>query len=215
MEAHEAADQIREAAEGEPATAAANERFRARAALAIAVMAMLLAITSLGGGNAAKEMTNSNIHASDTWAFYQAKNQRKAAMALAADALEVQLALQGSSISSAARTLVAERIKKYKSEMDRYENEPDPAHPDDPLVGEGKKQLKARAQHYEKLRDRAMQQDPNFDFAEALFQIAIVLASVSILALSPRILWVALALAVVAALLMVNGFFLVCPLPTH
>ena len=67
----EAAEQIAEARES------ADESFKNRAALSIAFMAMLLAITSLGGGNAAEDMANNNIHASDTWAFYQAKSIRQ------------------------------------------------------------------------------------------------------------------------------------------
>ena len=38
---------------------------------------MLLAIAALGGAEATKEMLNANIHASDTYAFYQAKNIRQ------------------------------------------------------------------------------------------------------------------------------------------
>ena len=64
------------------------------AALIIALMAMMLAITSLGGGNAAEDIMNNNIHASDTWAFYQAKNIRQTAYRLAADELEFSLRAQ-------------------------------------------------------------------------------------------------------------------------
>lgn len=39
----------------------ASDRFKQRAAILIAVLAMLLAITGLGGANAAKEATNNNI----------------------------------------------------------------------------------------------------------------------------------------------------------
>jgi len=67
----------------------------------IAVLAMLLAIASLGGQNATKEMLNATILASDTWAFYQAKNIRQTDMRLAAEQLE---AASSSSRSSAWRS---------------------------------------------------------------------------------------------------------------
>src|SRR3712207_8932708 len=52
--------------------------FRSRqAALVIAVLAMLLAINSLGGAGSASEQTLRTIEASNTWAFYQAKKDRK------------------------------------------------------------------------------------------------------------------------------------------
>ncbi|HYW89460.1 MAG TPA: DUF4337 family protein, partial [Chloroflexota bacterium] len=62
-------------------------------------------------------------------------------------------------------------------------------------------------------RDRAARQDPNFDFAQALFQISIVLGSVSIVATSRRLLVLGLALGAVATVLMLNGFLLVFELP--
>ncbi len=71
--------------------------------------------------------------------------------------------------------------------------------------------MTARARDYEAKRDAAQKQDPNFDFAEALFQIAIVLASVSILANSRRLLLVAVGVGAAATLLMLNGYFLFLP----
>src|SRR5436189_1734350 len=91
-DAADAAEAIRDAAELEER--AHNDRFRRRAAIAIGVLAMLLAIAGLGGGNATKEMLNANIQASDTYAFYQAKNVRQTSNQLAADELESLLFLQ-------------------------------------------------------------------------------------------------------------------------
>ena len=65
----------------------------------------------------------------------------------------------------------------------------------------------------EALRERAQDQDPSFDFAEALYQIAIVLASVAILADSRMIVFAAVAAGATATVLMLNGYFLVLPLP--
>jgi hypothetical protein len=204
MDASEAAEQIADAGER------ADDKFKARAALSIAFMAMLLAITSLGGGNAAEDMANNNIHASDTWAFYQAKSIRQTALRTAADSFEAEL-LANPSMPADARDFIRKKVDEYRSTADRYEDEPDREDPGDPLKGEGRKQLTARAKDFEAQRERAQKQDPNFDFAEALFQIAIVLASVSILAGSRMILRVALATGVAATLLMLNGYFLILP----
>ena len=83
--------------------------------------------------------------------------------------------------------------------------------PGNPLKGEGRKQLTARAKDFESQRERASKQDPNFDFSEALFQIAIVLASVAILADSRHILRLSLVVGLAATLLMINGYFLLLP----
>jgi hypothetical protein len=200
----EAAEQIAEARE------AADEKFKNRAALGIAFMAMLLALTSLGGGNAAEDVANHNIHASDTWAFYQAKSIRQTALRVAADGLEADLRANPN-MPPDARDFIEKKLEEYRSTAARYEDEPDANDPSNPLKGEGRRQLTARAKDFESQRERAAKQDPNFDFAEALFQIAIVLASVSILAGSRMILRVALAVGALATLLMLNGYFLILP----
>ena len=209
MDANDAAEQIAEMrAEND-----AEERFRSRVALLIAFMATLLAITSLGGGNAAEDIFNNNIQASDTWNFYQAKNIRQTAFRLAADELESELTINGPALSPEARASVEARIKVYRDTAARYESEPDKDDPANPIKGEGKKELTARAKHFESERDRAQGQDPNFDFAEALYQIAIVLASVAILANSRMVVTVAIIAGAVATVLMINGYFLLFPLP--
>jgi len=45
--------------------------FRKYAAIYLGIIAMLLAITSLGGSNATKVMLNANIQASDIYGYYQ------------------------------------------------------------------------------------------------------------------------------------------------
>ena len=203
MEASDAAEQILELNE-EDGGKSADDRFRSRAALSIAFMAMLLAITSLGGGNAAEDIMNYNIQASDTWAFYQAKTIRKTSTELAADELENQL-LISQNLAPEQRQALEKKVADYRATAARYESEPD--------KGEGRKELSQKAQELTKQRDRAMQQDPNFDFAEALFQIAIVLASVAILSSKRLILTISIITGTVALVLMLNGFFLFFTLP--
>ncbi|HEY1403512.1 MAG TPA: DUF4337 domain-containing protein [Pyrinomonadaceae bacterium] len=209
MEAGDVAEQIMELKEG----GEDDERFRSRVALMIAFMAMLLAITSLGGGNAAEDIMNHNIHASDTWAFYQAKNIRQTSYRIAADMLESELGIHDATLTPERREIVERKIEQFKATAARYESEPDPQAPNDPLRGEGKKELSARATDFAAQRNRAQLQDPNFDFSEALFQIAIVLASVSILATSRLIMKVSVAIGIVAFVLMLNGYFLFFTLP--
>jgi Domain of unknown function (DUF4337) len=200
-EAADAAEAIQEAAEEERAK---DARFRRQAAIAIGVMAMLLAISGLGGGNATKEMLNANIQASDTYAFYQAKNIRQTSNQLAADALDALLSTQPS-ITGDARAQIQARSDQYRATVARYESEPS--------TGEGKQELLQKAQALEQRRDRAARQDPNFDYAQALFQIAIVLGSVSIVAVSRPLLGLGIGLGAVALILMLNGFLLVFELP--
>src|SRR5215212_8552191 len=204
MDATDVADQISEIAEQEAAQQAADTRFRRRAALAIGTLAMLLAITGLGGDNATKEMVNANIQASDTWAFYQAKNVRQTEYRLALDALQLRLQTE-TTLTAEQRSAIERQAASYQDTITRYESEPS--------TGEGKKELAERAQGFEAQRAHAGQQDPNFDYSQALFQIAIVLGSVSIVAAARWLLWLSLGMGLIAAVLMVNGFLLVFPLP--
>jgi shikimate kinase len=210
MEPTDAAELISEIREAR-ASHEAEDKFRDRAAMLIAIMAMLLAVGSLGGGNVAEDMIHNNIKASDTWAFFQAKNVRQTQYRLAADELETQLANPG--LSPEVRTALQEKVNAYRATVTRYDDEPDPAAPTDSLRGEGKKQLSMRARRYESLRERAGAQDSNFDYSEVAFQLAIVLGSVAILALSRKVLYISIGLGVIGALLMVNGFTLMFMLP--
>lgn len=203
MEAHETKEIGDTIAEG-GLDAHAEASFRRRAAVILGVIAMLLAIASLFGDAAMKETINFNIKASDTFAFYQAKNERQTAVALAADQLEA-LAASHPEWSGAARERVDKLISDYRATVARYES--------DPQSGEGKKELLQKAHRDEAKRDRAQRQDSNYEFARGLFQIAIVLGSVSIVALSRPLLWLGCGLAGLALLLALNGYFLFVTLP--
>ena len=210
MDSTDAADLIAEIHEDRAENQAA-ESFRNRAALMIAIMAAVLAVGGLGGGNATDDMIENNIKASDTWAFYQAKNVRQTMYRIEREKLAAEIAAGGQAES--ARTAAEARLKAYDSTIARYDSEPDPEAPGDLTRGEGKKELSARARSYEAAFDEAAQRDNNFDFAEVLLQLALVLGSVAILAVNRWILITSAALGTLGALLTLNGFFLLAPLP--
>lgn len=200
MKAEDAADMM----DQDSSQDARNDRFKQRAAVGIAILAMLLAITGLGGANAGKEATNNNIYAANTYAFYQAKNIRQTDYNLAADAIELAF-MQEASLSAEAKAGLKAKADAYRKTAARYESEPE--------TKEGKKELMVKAREFENKRDHALKQDPYFDYAEALLQIAIVLISVSIVATLP---WLALFGAIVGGvggLLMVNGYTLAVEIP--
>jgi len=203
VEATEIAEKIH-GEEHEAHSAAADATFRKFTGIYLGIVAMLLAITALGGSNATKTMLNSNIQASDIYGYYQAKNIRQTVYQLTAEQLDSEL-LSLTNVPEAARAKIEDRIKRYRDRVDRYET--------DPATGEGKKELLAKAKEFEARRDQAAERDPNFDFAEALFQIAIVLGSVSIVAASRPLVHLSGILAIAGTLLMINGYFLLVHLP--
>jgi hypothetical protein len=207
MDSTDAAELIAEIHEDRAENQAA-ETFRNRAALMIAIMAAILAVGGLGGGNATDDMIGNNIKASDTWAFYQAKNVRQTMYKIEAEKLKTSLA--AGLVAPAERPSAEARLKEYEATIARYDSEPDPK---DPSRGEGKKELSATAKAYEAAFEQAAQRDDNFDFAEVLLQLALVLGSVAILAINRWILITSAALGTLGALLTLNGFTLLVPLP--
>jgi len=196
MQADEAAELIENEME--------EDLYKRRAAVVIACFAMLLAITSLGGDNATKDALNSNILASNYMNFFQAKNMRQTSYALAADQIELAW-INDPALPAATRAALERKLDDYRRTIARYESEP--------ATGEGKKELLARAREYEQKRDHALRQDPYFDYASTLMQIAIVLISVAIVASQRWLAWVGGALGAVGGLLMLNGFYLVVEIP--
>ena len=202
MDSTDAADLIAEIHE-DRAESQAAETFRNRAALLIATLAAVLAVGGLGGGNATDDMIGNNIKASDTWAFYQAKNVRQTMYEIEAEKLKGELG--AGSVPAPERAAAEARLKDYEATVARYDSEPDPS---DASKGEGKKELSAQAKAYEAAFEEASARDNNFDLAEVALQLALVLGSVAILAVNRWILGLSLALGVVGSLLTLNGFLL-------
>ena len=198
MEATEAAEQIRELEE-EKHERDVEDRFRNRVAVYVAFLAMLLTLATVGGENASKEMMAANIRASDTWAFYQARTIRQTMYELSAAELEAVTP----GLSEADRKPILDKAAAYRIKAARYESEP--------VVegsGGGKKELAEAARKWEEIREHAERQDPNFDFAAAFIQIAIVLGSVAILSRNRFVLMVSMTLGALGSFFLANGFFL-------
>ena len=83
--------------------------------------------------------------------------------------------------------------------MQRYQSEPE--------TGEGRDQLAARAKEAEKKRDTSMAAYHHYELASAAVQIAIVLASASIITAMVALVWLAAGLGVLGVVFCVIGFF--------
>jgi Domain of unknown function (DUF4337) len=173
--------------------------FTRRVALTTAIFAVLLAVTSLGGNNATKEMLLTQQQASDQWAFYQSKVFREHLYRTNGLHLEAEILERGASMKPDARRRYESLLKDQRHEEARY--------------GEEKKKIEEQARELEAHRDRNMAKDPYFDYAEVLLQISIVLASISILAVSRPVFFIALFSALSGTVLMLNGYLLLFRLP--
>lgn len=172
-------------------------------AIYIAVLAVILAVCSVGGDNASKDMMRASISAADTYAFFQAKNIRQTSYELVADDFEIQL--QDSALNESTKQLLEKKIAEYRATAQRYESEPD--------KGDGKKELLQKARLFEAERDLAMLRDPYFDFGQGMLQIAIVLASASLMLGGSFLLMISMALGGMGTLLTINAYTLLVSLP--
>ncbi|TMQ24794.1 MAG: DUF4337 domain-containing protein [Candidatus Rokuibacteriota bacterium] len=175
-----------------------DKSFSRRVALTTAIYAVMLAIASLGGSNAMKQLLLAQQQSSDQWAFYQARVIRE--HLYRTQKLTVELALaEPSALRGAERAKYEALAKRFADEEKRYNTE--------------KKDVEQDARKLEALRDHHRARDPYFEFGEVLLQIAIVSASVSILSTSRAMFFFSLILAVGGAALTANGFLLVFHLP--
>ena len=207
MEASEIGDTLTEASEHEHEHGhgrMGDESFRKRVGILIGVLAVMLAITETAGNAAMKETINSNIEASNNYAFYQARNIRQTDTRLAADQLDM-LAMSRPDLPEASLAALRDKAVEYRKTADRWES--------DPKTDDGKKELEAKAKAAEARRGEAQERDSNFELAAALLQIAVVLASSSILHASRPLVWISAAFAAIGAAISLNGFFGFATLP--
>ena len=170
--------------DGKPLSRSEREaKIKDKAGWVITVLAALLAVnTYISNGFSSSILTNT-IKANDTWNFYQAKSIKQS---IAEGQLE--------------DAKDPKRKEELKAKIDRYES--------DPAKGEGKKELMAKAKALEEARDEAKKHTPWMTFAGTAFQLAIVLLSASILAVSMAMFWGSVAVGLVGAVLLSQGLWL-------
>ena len=170
-----------------------DKTFSRRVALTTAVYAVILAIASLGAGNAMKHMLLAQQQSSDQWAFYQAKVIRE--HLYRAQALVMQAELADVAAARGARQEKQQILAtKFSEEEQRYNAE--------------KKDIEKEAKKLEGERDHYRTRDRYFEFAEVFLQIAIVCSSVAILASSRAMYGFSMVVAALGVLSTLNGFFL-------
>jgi len=171
MSAHESMEQA------EHAEHASSEN--KKIALLIAVIALCLALSETLGKGAQTESISMNVEASNLWAFFQAKTIRRTVVQTAAEQGRLGLSAAG---DDAARAAAQKQIDDWQKTAMRYRSEPE--------TGEGTEQLAERAKHAEEERDLATAKYHHFELGSAAFQIAIVLASATIITGIVALAWI-------------------------
>ena len=165
-------------------------KFKERAGWIITLFAAILALNSILDGGNSSQILSDTIEANNVWAFYQAKSIKQNLTEMRYDDAIARKDLK------AAETL--------KAKIERYES--------DPKTGEGKKELMEKARAIEADRAVCEQRSPWYTFANALFQIAIVIMAAAMISFSVRMYWISIVAGAFSILLMMQGFWLFLPI---
>lgn len=164
-----------------------KEARKSKIPLYIAVLATLLAFISMAEGDAKERALGAQIEASNQFAFFQAKNIRKTDSEIAADVLT---ALDKPELAAPWRQKAA-----------RY--------------GKEKDDILKEARGHQVKRQQALEQSGYFEMAIVLLQIAIVLATASLILGGGMLLGGSTFLALIAVFFVVNGYGLFFEVPTE
>ncbi|MCX7326363.1 MAG: DUF4337 domain-containing protein [Hyphomicrobiales bacterium] len=167
-----------------------------RIALLIAVFALLLAIAETMAKSAQTDAINSNVEASNLWAFFQARTIRQTVVRTAGEELTFT---RDATPEGPVREALTRQIAAWRATADRWESEP--------ATGEGRKELTERARKAEAKRDKSYKRYHDFEIASAGFQIAIVLASATVITGAVSLAWIAGALGIVGLGFTAIGLF--------
>lgn len=167
-----------------------NDPFVKKVALSVAIFAVILAVAGAGGKNAGKDMMSAQMDASNTFSWYQAKVSREATYTQKKEELEEL---------SEPTEKQKQRLASITKKLGEYEKE--------------KADLKQQGDDFTAARKLNHRKDGYFDFAELFLQLAVVLASISMLSKARWPWTVSLLLAVVGLLLTLNGYFLLVSVP--
>ncbi len=149
----------------------------ARVAVSSALLAVAAAISALYAGHYANDAMLEQMQATDQWALYQAKG------------------IKASVVQSRIETLVAlgkDASPEDKAKPGKYEEE--------------QKEIKDKADELEKESAAHMVHHGSFARAVTLFQIAIALGAIAVLAKRPKLWWLSLAGGVAGAVFLAFGF---------
>ncbi len=137
----------------------AGEASLKRVSLIISVLAVLVAMVTVLSHREHTEAVLSQARASDQWGEYQGRRIRQAELGLAADMLSLQPGI--------SPTVLAPKLHEYNNRQERAQEE---------LADDTReaKQLETEVRLAERRAAR-------FDLGEALLQIAVVLASITLL----------------------------------
>lgn len=163
-------------------------------ALTTVVLAVCATLATFKGGGYSTRSVLRQTHASDQWAFYQAKSLKGYLYELQNDKLQLELKALGAKDSLRVRDEYEGKIAEYSKKIKKYEEE--------------RNGIQNEAKKAEAERDDAQKHAQTFGIAVIFLQIAILLSSIAAL-MKKKYLWVVgMAVGVCGIFYFVDGFLL-------
>lgn len=195
----------------------AENPFTRRIALFVAIFAVGLAFASFGAGNVTKELillkqdqarieSESRQEEFNKWSQFQSKSTREALYKNQSSILEMEKA----ELNEKFPEFKVKLLKQFTEDTERMKKDKDDLAAEAKAINQKGKADSDKVQEEYKIVTR---KDPYFDFAEVMFQLAIVLASVAMLSEKKWPFYLSLILGILAAFLTINGFFLFTKIP--
>lgn len=158
--------------------------------LATVILAVCATLSTFKGGGYSTQSVINQTLASDQWAFYQAKSTKQHLYELQLEQMRLQMLTLGS--NGAAMAAYQKLVDKYTDNIKRYAQE--------------KKEIEAKAQDIEKLRDEAKLHSKPFGLAVMFLQVAILLNSIAGLMKAQKVWWASVPVGIVGLVFFADGF---------
>src|ERR1044072_1324712 len=152
----------------------AQERLNNTVAVLVAIVAAFMAVTKVKDDNIVQAMLQAKSDAVDTWSEYQSKRIKQHLEELGRG----QSQLMRSTVPAAGATQADEQLRRYESEIERYQKDED--------------ELQTKARGLEAQYDALNYRDDQFDLSDAALSVALAMLAVTALTRKRWLLWTSL-----------------------
>ncbi len=189
-----------------------NDPFVKKVALCVAIFAVILAVATMAGKNAGKDMLAAQLDAQNQFSQYQAKSQREVLYMQEREALEEAhgelTAEQQATLTKAYQAAQKDRTKVAADPLERRKQRLAYVVTKLAEYKSEKEALLAEGKRFEAVRHTSHRVEGYFDYAELFLQIGIVLASIAMLSKTKWTFSLSLILALIAIALGAGGYLI-------
>lgn len=171
----------------EPMSHAGESKINSRVAIWVALTATFMALCNIKDGNIVQAMSQAQAHAIDAWSYFQAKSTKQSIAENTIELLRMQKPVDSELV-----------IKKYEGIIATYDKE--------------KKEIKTRAEGFQKEYDDINVFDDQFDMTEAFLSIAIAMFGITALTQKKWLLYFAGSISIIGIVLGLAAFM---KIPLH